>query len=180
MKTCSDIFFFFISLSVALMAGQVSASNLIDPIGWYVDAVNGNDANGTGSVDNPFKSLSALLAMKERFPGFVRPGDTIYLAEGNYDAEKIAVDIAELRIEGTLDNQGKPISVLGKVVVTADKVTIINCVFLNAGLKLQNVRGVTISNNLFSGTTENALTLLGASRNIITRNRFESSCFNVV
>ena len=46
---------------------------------------------------------------------------------------------------------------------------------LDAGVTLQGVQEVAISNNLFSGITKNSLTLMGSSHNSIIGNRFESA-----
>ena len=173
MKTCT--YLLFTSLFLALSIGQASEPTLIDLTDWHVDAAKGDDANGTGSVDKPFKSINTLLSVNEEFPGFLGEGDTVHLAVGNYDDELVVIDIPRLSIKGVSNGHGIPESILGKVKITANKVTLTNCLFLNAELTLQDVEGVSISDNLFLGTTENSLILLGSSNNSINRNRFESA-----
>lgn len=148
---------------------------LTDLTDWYVDAVNGDDASGTGSMDEPFRSIKALLKVNKAFPDFISGGDTVHLAVGDYSAEDVVIDIAKLKIEGSLDDQLIPASVLGKVKIIADEVTLSNCLFLDEGLTLEGVEGVLISNNLFSGTTQNSLTLSGSSNNSINNNQFDSA-----
>ena len=160
---------------LALVAEQVDELALTDLTDWYVDAVNGDDASGTGSMDEPFRSIKGLLKVNRTFPDFISGGDTVHLAVGDYSAEDVVIDIAKLKIEGTLDDQLIPASVLGKVKILADEVTLSNCMFLDAGLTLQGVEGVLISNNLFSGTTKNSLTLSGSSNNSINNNQFNSA-----
>lgn len=164
-----------LSLFAALTVGEASEPALSDLTEWYVDAVNGDDANCDGSADEPFQSIDALLAVNATFPGFVGEGDTIYLAAGSYDDASIIIDIADLRIEGTLDSKGLPVSVLGDVEIVADGVTLSNCLFLDSGLTLRGVNDVSIEKNVFSGTIKNSLTLLGASQNSINGNYFESA-----
>jgi parallel beta-helix repeat protein len=165
----------FISLFLALMAGQASGLAPTDLTDWHVDAVNGDDTNGVGSVAEPFKSINALLSVNDAFPGFVGEDDTVYLSAGNFNIERVVIDIPRLRIEGTLDGQGTPTSILGEVKISANEVTVANCLILDAGLTLKGVEGVSISSNLFSGKTKDSLTLLGSSNNRISGNRFESA-----
>ena len=161
--------------NLASIAETVDELALTDLTDWYVDAVNGDDVSGTGSMEEPFRSIKALLKVNKAFPDFVSGGDTVHLAIGDYSSEDVVIDIAQLKIEGTLDEQLIPGSVLGKVKILADEVTLSNCMFLDAGLTLQNVEGVLILNNLFSGTTKNSLTLLGSSSNSISNNQFDSA-----
>ena len=173
MKIC--IYLLFVSLSLVSSIGQASELTLTDLTDWHVDAANGDDVNGTGSVDKPFKSINALLAVNKDFPGFLGEGDTVHLAVGNYGDKPVVIDIPRLKIKGVSNGHGIPESIIGAVKVTADKVTLTDCLFLNAELTLQDVEEVSISNNLFSGTTENSLVLLGSSNNSINHNRFESA-----
>ena len=166
---------FVISLILVLPKVQASESELTDLTNWYVNAANGNDENGTGSKEKPFKSLYALLAINELFPDFVGADDTIHLAAGYYNTKPIEVDISNIRIKGSLGDDGKPASVLSDVKVTADEVTVTNCLFLDAELTLFRVEAATIANNLFLGTTQNSLSIIGSSNNKISNNRFESA-----
>jgi hypothetical protein len=149
-------------------------TDLAETTDWYVDAGNGDDTKGTGSLEAPFKSIHALLSVNKKSSGVVGKGDVVHLAAGIYD-EQLVIDIPGLRIEGVSNDHDIPESLLGEVTITANEVTLANCLFLNAGLTLENVEGVSISNNLFSGTVENSLVLLGSSNNSISENRFESA-----
>ena len=173
MKTCTYLLFVTLSLTSAIV--QASELTLTDLTDWHVDAVNGDDASGDGSVDKPFKSINALLSVNKDFPDFLSKGDIVHLAVGNYNDEPVVINIPGLKIEGISNEHGIPESMLGEVKITANELTLTNCLFLNAELTLQDVEGVSISNNLFWGTTKNSLSLLGSSNNRINNNRFESA-----
>lgn len=166
---------FFFSLFLVLTTGHAADSTLINRTDWYVDIINGDDTSCSGSEFEPFKSINALLEINEAFPGFLDEGDTIHLSSGDYSAEDVVIDIENIKIQGTLDERYMPVSGLGEVTITADKVTLSNCLFLDGSLTLQGAEGVLIVNNVFSGKTKNSLTLLGSSNNNITNNRFESA-----
>lgn len=174
MKKCT--FLIFISLlSIISLAGQTRKPYLKNLKEWHVDATNGSDRNGTGSIIKPFKSINALLAVNKKFPKFVGSGDTVYLAAGNYNSKPLVVDVANLKIIGTLNRNGVSKSILGAVEITADGVTIADCLFFDKGLTLRGTKGVSINKNLFLGTTKESLRLIGASKNNIRNNRFESA-----
>ncbi len=158
-----------------LTVGQASESAFSNLTEWYVDATYGDDATGTGRVDEPFKSICALLEVNESFPEFVGMGDTIHLAAGYYGDESVVIDISNLSIKGIHNGNGRPKSVLGSVEITADGVSLSNCLFFDAGLTLRGVEGVSIENNVFSGTTKVSMKLLGSSGNSIRGNYFESA-----
>lgn len=170
-----QISFFLASLFLALMPGQADESPFTGLTDWYVDAVNGDDAKGIGSLEKPFKGIRAVLAVNDMFPGFVGAGDTIHLAAGNYDAKPIIIDVPDLKIEGALNDKGMPVSILGDVKVTADGVTLESCLFYDAELTLRGVERCMVKDSLFSGKTKNSLTLMGSSNNSIMGNRFESA-----
>lgn len=174
MKRCTYLFFV-VGLTLALTAGQASEPILTGLTDWYVNATNGDDESGIGSKKKPFKSIDALLAVNEVFPGFVGADDTIHLAAGRYDTKSVEIDIPNIKIEGSLGSDGKPASILGDLKITADEVTLINCLFLDAELTLLATEAVTIANNLFSGTTKNSLSVIGSSNNRISNNHFESA-----
>lgn len=172
MKT--HIYLLFLCLLLVLTTGQARDLNLADLTDWYVDAVNGDDATGTGSEEAPFKSINALLAVNSELPEFVGKGDTVHLAAGSYD-KLVVIDIQGLSIEGVLNEHDMPESILGEVKITASEVTLKRCLFLNSGLTLLGAEGVSIANNLFSGRVKDSLILLGSSNNRIDSNRFESA-----
>ena len=154
---------------------------ICDRIDWYVDSMNGDDENGNGSEIKPFKSINFVLSLNENYPAYVGSGDTVHLAAGNYGLESMEIGISGLSIKGTLDEYGKPASILRDTVkITASGVVLMNCEFLDVGLILQNVEDVHISNNIFSGATSISLSLLGASKNKISHNEFRSAIHDCV
>jgi hypothetical protein len=97
------------SLSVVVAAPPVAPSYSVYPgcavpsstIGnaFYVDATNGNDSTGNGSLSKPWKTLQTVIDTKVatnkytngvvaavNASGPIHPGDTIYLKTGNYGA----------------------------------------------------------------------------------------------
>lgn len=147
---------------------------------WYVDSKKGNDESGTGSRSKPFKTIKKLLTLYTEHPEINGSESTVHLGKGNYYLNEMELNTPGLTVEGTLDKNGSPLSVLDDTVIAANGVTVKNCNFLDAGLKLLNVRDVLVSNNLFSGTTQISLSLLGSSRNIIQHNKFESAEYDCV
>ena len=153
---------------------------LFNRTNWYVDSVNGDDVSAVGSAAAPFRSLSAVLSLNDLNPDYVGAGDTVYLTAGEYAPTQTNIDIAGLRIEGTLGNDDVPVTQVGNIKVTADNVTLKNLDFHNAGLTLQNTKGVNATNNLFSGSADTSLSLIGASENVISHNYFASAIHQCV
>ena len=147
---------------------------------WYVDKKEGNDKTGAGSQYSPFRSIDRVLSINDEYPGYLKDGETIHLGGGRYRSELILIDIPNLKIKGTLDASGKPITVLDDTKIKASGVSLENCEFFDASLTLENVENVLISNNYFSGSTESSLLLLGASNNKIQYNEFKSAIHDCV
>ena len=97
----------FISLFLVMTAGQADKPALTDLTDWHVDAINGDDKNGIGSTERPFKSIRALLAVNDVFPDLVGEGDTIYLASGNYDAKSIVIESPQYERDRKWQNKNK-------------------------------------------------------------------------
>ena len=164
-----------VTFLASLALSSLNAS-LIDRTEWYIDAANGDDANGVGSPELPFKSIDKLFALNDLLPGLVDSGDIIHLAAGDYSKNQLTeISTPGVEINGSLDDDGKLVSVLGDLKITADDVVVINCIFVNASLTLQNVERASIFGNLFTGTTKYSLVLAGASRNMISQNFFGSA-----
>ena len=148
---------------------------------WYVDVVNGNDIKGVGSSEYPFQTINAVLKLNVNHPDYLNNGDIIYLAGGNYDVGTLTeIDITGLSVEGTLDENGEPLTILGDVEISANNVTLKNIEFHNSDLTLQSATGAMIANNVFSGTTDTSLSIFGSSNNIISNNRFYSAIYSCV
>lgn len=64
---------------------QFLAPGFDDAPGWYVDSVNGNDANNGRSSSKPFQTISALTSISE--------GDSIYLAAGSSWREQLDISV---------------------------------------------------------------------------------------
>ena len=92
---------------------------IVDYSDWYIDAVNGDDATGNGSLASPLQSLSGLLALNTTNPGYVGIDDTVYLAAGDYGSGSNTIDIAGLSLEGTLDINGESLTEIGNLEITA-------------------------------------------------------------
>ena len=153
---------------------------LTDRTDWHVDAINGDDATGIGSEAEPFKSLAVVLSLNVNHPSFVGVGDTIHLAEGQYDPASVEIAIAGLTLEGALDDEGIPLTKIGNLKVTAADVTLKNLDFHNTELTLQGASGALITNNIFSGSVNTGLSLIGASNNVISHNHFASAIHQCV
>ena len=147
---------------------------------WYVDCRKGNDSKGTGDPGNPFKTVERALAAYTEQSDFEDICGTIHLGAGLYGSDGLKINIPGLSLEGTLDKNGKPATILGETMITADGVKLTNCKFSNVGLILFNTKNVLISNNLFVGTTHISLKLLGASNNTIQHNEFSSAIHDCV
>jgi hypothetical protein len=52
----------------------------------YVDPINGSDTSGSGSVTNPYKTMTKAVAVLNAAKSIGQSGVTIFLAGGNYDA----------------------------------------------------------------------------------------------
>lgn len=66
-----------------------SADEVSQPREWFV-SVNGDDINGTGTIDKPFKSIQKGADM-------LKAGDTLYIREGVYD------EVFTVKASGTAD-----------------------------------------------------------------------------
>ena len=69
--------------------GIVSRPASFDEGSWYIDATNGDDNLGDGSREKPFKSIRKILSINKLSTNYLRSGDTLYLAEGNYNEDSI-------------------------------------------------------------------------------------------
>lgn len=75
---------------ILLLVALTAISTLTHAASWYV-ATTGND-NNTGSLANPFKTLTAAIEA-------ANPGDEILLRGGNYISQEIRINKSDLHIK---------------------------------------------------------------------------------
>ncbi len=151
----------------------------------YVNPTQGNDQEGRGSEDSPFKTITQALML-------ANPNSLIILSPGTYSLESgeiFPLILNNVTIQGSPRSQGHNVIIRGSgdyisstgaghnVTIVATSrgkltgVTVTNPHDRGYGLWLESAN-LEISNNTFTQNGASGIAVNGESRAVITRNRF--------